>query len=155
MTSPAPAVLERREYTRLPCELTACFHLPDGTALDGVVRDLSFGGAWMACREPVPVSGAPMPLAGECLLAIDFPDSGTAVITCHLVDVVDQRAGLRFFRAEEADYLRVRRYLLEHAEDPADLLAEMQFFPNPAFSSGSQEPPLGHWLQRMLLRLRD
>ena len=155
MTSPARAVLERREYTRIPCTLTATFHLPDGAAVHGTARDLSFGGAWVECAEPLAMAADALPLPGECLLALELPDSGTAVVTCHLVDASGQRAGLRFFRADEADYLKMRRFLLEHSEDPADLLAEMEYFPNPAFSPRDADPPLGHWLRRMMARLRD
>lgn len=149
--------MERREYTRISCQVSAVLHLPDDQRQVGVVRDISFGGAYLDCdrKEACRPTDAP---SNICTLELHINDGRvtTAVrVRCQVVETQRHRVGLRFTGADPEDYEHLRRFLLRNAEDSAALLEEMRVFPNPAFSEEFHLPGFSHWLKRMLVRLKQ
>lgn len=148
---------ERREYTRIEVELPSVLCWPDGTVSSGVVRDLSFGGAYLVrATGPAPAEDG-LPVRG-CQIEMEFALSGAkpvvARIGCDLVDLEARRLGLRFTGAEESEYERLRQGLIALAPDPDALVRELEEMPNPAFAVPLL-PSFRTWLTRMLARLRD
>ncbi len=149
--------MERREYTRIACHVDAVLHLPGEARQHGLVRDISFGGAYLECDRQEACQSGDGP-SSTCTLEMritDTPQPTRARIRCQVVEVAPRRVGLRFTGADAGDYEHLRRFLLHGAEDPAALLEEMQVFPNPAFSDEFHLPGFSHWLKRMLERLKQ
>ena len=149
--------MERREYTRISCQVDAVLFLPNDQRQQGMVRDISFGGAYLDCnrRDSCRPSEGPSNICTLELRISDARGSGPVRIRCQVVEVLDHRVGIRFTGADAPDYEQLRRFLLRNAENSAALLEEMRVFPNPAFSEEFHLPGFTHWLKRMLERLKQ
>ncbi len=144
--------MERREYTRVTVALAAELRWPDGRAAHGTVRDISFGGAYLEAPVPPAAVESELPVRA-CRLLLRL-GSVALPLQCDLVDLAGTRLGLRFTRAERADFERLRTYLLSVAPDPDALRRQLEDSPNPAFSPLPQLPGVSRWLGRVLARLR-
>lgn len=143
--------MERREYTRLTVDLDSTLRWPDGRMASGRIRDISFGGAYLELAAPPLAAAAALPVRG-CTLMLRLPASEVTV-QGDVVDLAGPRLGLRFTGAEEAEFARLRDYLLASAPDPDALRREVEQSPNPAFSPPLKLPSFQHWIERMRARL--
>ena len=144
--------MERRGYTRITCEIPAELKLSHGGSHAGIVRDISFGGAYLDCDQPAAITPKQIAEMGECGLHLSLPVAGETRpvhLKCLIIEVAECRAGLRFTGSNPDEYEHFRAFLLAHAEDPEALRREIQFFPNPVFPMEPAWPAFSDWLKRL------
>ena len=63
---------EKRSHPRVPIHFTVRCELKDGTAFDGVAKDISVGGMFIECGHAAPPFGTQITIVGE------LPGSGSS-----------------------------------------------------------------------------
>lgn len=147
--------MERREYTRIKTEIRSELHLCTGDVITGVTRDLSFGGAYLDCDEPIGFDREREIEDKDCRLFMQLNlngDKREAKMVCHVVGSDKTRAGLRFIKADLDDYHLFRDFMLANTNDPEKLKEEIYRCPNKGFPAESQKPTLKEWLKRIFHR---
>ncbi len=143
--------MERREYTRVRAVVAAELTLPGGQTHGGVTGDLSFGGVYLDCDEPIGIPQDQLPQSEDGLLRLTLTDEAGTVSTielrCQLVGTDGHRAGLRLTGMEPEYYQKFRDFLLSRTDNPEKLLREISCYPKKGFPREPGSPGFMDWLR--------
>ena len=120
--------MDRREYTRIVTKVVSTLRLPNGDVYEGVIKDLSFGGAYLDCEAPIKLGPDDLPQDQESVLELSLPDDDYTVLVpmrCRVVGVMSRRVGLCWTGADPEAYRAFREFMLKNAVDPEDLREEI------------------------------
>jgi hypothetical protein len=144
--------MERREYTRVATEIPAELRLSSGEVYTGIVRDMSFGGAYLDCDVPILLAEEKLPQTRDSVLILKFNQSEKQVyvdMRCCLVGVEECRAGLRWSGADKEPYQLFRDFMMRSASDPEKLWQEICQYPKSGFPRERRGPTFMDWLKRL------
>lgn len=119
-----PRTPDARRHTRRPARVEGSLTLEDGATFRGVVRDLSFGGAFLALKSPCITPGA------QGTFKVHPGGDAEAIrFTCVVVRCGARGAGLKLTDTDFAGFERFKDLMRRLSPDPDLLLEEQRVSP--------------------------
>ena len=116
------ADMERRKYTRLNCNIASELVLPDGNVYTGVVKDISFTGAYFDADIVLGIGPGIDYADQEVTVVMQLPETELerqTYVKAILKGTVGFTAALHFTYMAPGEYLVFRNFLLRNAEYPS------------------------------------
>jgi len=118
---------DKRKHTRLTIEVPAKVVLGNGCTLEGVTRNISFGGVYIAFAD-----GIDTHTGDACQLSLVLqggPDPIEIQLKCEVIHATANGLGIRFLGIDAAHYQDFQYLMINNSDEPEKLLEELRHDP--------------------------
>jgi len=122
-----PSVTEDRKHTRLVIELPVKLSRENRGSVDGMTRNISFGGVYVVLGERVDTCSG-----DACQLRLVLqgePEPIEIQLKCKVVHASGTGLGLKFLGIDASDYQDFQFLMINNSDDPEKLLEELSHNP--------------------------